>query len=144
MIRVSLVMGKSKLTWIVNKKSYISTWIRNTGLVMGMAGKIHKRHCLNLTLEVCANTLCRYYKIVPVNDRKKNRFKKSLWFMLHAYWADFLTDQPLKKNLYRENEEEKIFVLRKIDLICISSSWTYSQSKKIISLSRKVIIKTCS
>ena len=53
-----------------------------------------------ILIKVCAKTLCRYCKIVPVNDRKKNRLKKSLWFMFHAYRADFLTDQLLKKSKF--------------------------------------------
>ena len=86
---------------------------------------------------------------------EKNRLKKSLWFMVNAYRADFLTDQLLKKSkFFIAKMKKKKFRFEKNRSIritlylfwLISSSWTQiylSQSKKIISSSRKGVIKTC-
>ena len=46
----------------------------------------------DVATKVCAKTLCRYCKILPVMI-EENRLKKSLWFMFYAYQAEFLNEQ---------------------------------------------------
>ena len=101
--------------------------------------------------KVCAKTLCRYCKIVPVNDRKKI----SLLYVSHIR-SGFFDRLTLKKIevLHSENEEEKNFALKKIDLF--ASQCTYSDSSRQAELKYiypdqrksflrrvKVVIKTC-
>ena len=75
--------------------------------------------------------------------------------MFHAYRADFLTDQLLKKSkFFIAKMKKKNFRFAKNCSIritmyifwLISSSWIqiyYSRSKKIVSSPREVVIKTC-
>ena len=105
--------------------------------------------------KVCAKTLCRYCKIVPVNDRKKivwrNLFGLCFTHTERIFW---LINSWKNRSSSSRKWRRKIFVLKKIDLF--ASQCTFSDSsrqaelKYIIPDQRKsflrrvkVVIKTC-
>lgn len=62
-----------------------------------------KCHSVSKVLTATLKSAPKLYAVVVKLRQlmiEKNRLKKSLWFMFHAYRADFLTDQLLKKSKF--------------------------------------------
>ena len=102
---------------------------------------------LSSKTKVCANTLCRYCKIVPVNDAKKivwrNLFGLCFTHTKRIFWLiNYWKNQSSSSRKWRR----RIFILKKIDLFasqCTISVSNRQAELKYIILDKKKSFLRC-